>query len=57
MGAMAVDLIPEMLIEGTLHPLDESHSETVVLHFSIEDVKVLKRTIDRLLATVDTEGN
>lgn len=58
MGAMVLGQEPMVLIEGVLHPLDKSpSSETVVLNFSVEDAKVLKRTIERTLAAIETTSN
>lgn len=58
MGAMAVNSKPMIFIKCIMHPLDNGPaSEEVVLNLSIEDARVLKRTIDRTLAAVDAQQN
>ena len=57
LGAMAVGLKPQYLIECALHSLDGSPpTEPIVLHFSIEDVRVLKKSIDKTLAALDASN-
>ena len=56
-GVFALGANPMVMIESVLHPLDESPSSEIVLHFSIEDMRVLKRTIERTLAQIEAANS
>lgn len=56
MGAMTADLKPMVFIQGILHPLDGSPpSEEVAINISVENARILKRTLDRFLKAVDSK--